>query len=125
MSVSRASIRALWGFASWLVPLLVVFLLTPRLLHLLGPERFGILMVALVTPIIASQIDLGLAASAVRRLAADLNSGQIDGPRTLAPYLVAFFALALVFGALVWFASGWLADTLASVRFWEPTLPVR
>ena len=59
------------GLASWLVPLLVAFLLTPRLLHLLGPERFGILMVALVTPAIASQMDLGLASTAVRRFAAD------------------------------------------------------
>ena len=94
------------------MPLLVVFLLTPQLLYLLGPERFGILMVALVTPAIASQIDLGLASSAVRRFAADLKVGPLDGPGTLIAYFVSFCALALLFCAAVDVASDWLANVL-------------
>ena len=86
-SVGRVSVRAFWGLASWLLPLIVVFLLTPRLLHLLGPERFGILMVLLVTPVIASQIDFGLALSAVRRLAADLNKGRSMDAASSSPTL--------------------------------------
>ena len=109
---SRASVRALWGLASWLVPLLIAFVLIPQLLHLLGPERFGILMVALVTPAVASQIDLGLASSAVRRFAADLSKGPIDGRRTLAAYSIAFTGLALMFGTAVYFNASWLADVL-------------
>lgn len=108
----RISARAFWGLASWLLPLIVVFLLTPRLLYLLGPERFGILMIVLVTPVIATQLDFGLAVSAVRRLAADLSQGQVDGPGTLPSYTVAFCAIALVFGTAVAGASSWLADTL-------------
>ena len=111
-ALSRVSARAFWGLASWLLPLIVVFLLTPRLLHLLGPERFGILMIVLVTPVIATQLDFGLALSAVRRLAADLSQGQLDGPRTLFSYTVAFCAIALLFGTVVAGASAWLADTL-------------
>ena len=68
----------------------MVFLLTPRLLHLLGPERFGILMILLVTPVIATQFDFGLALSAVRRLAADLRQGQIDGSGILFSYALGF-----------------------------------
>ncbi len=73
-SLGRFSARAFWGLASWLLPLIVVFLLTPRLLHLLGPERFGILMILLVTPVIATQFDFGLALSAVRQFAADFEA---------------------------------------------------
>ena len=111
-ALGRVSARAFWGLASWLLPLIVVFLLTPRLLHLLGPERFGILMIVLVTPVIATQLDFGLAVSAVRRLAADLSQGPVDGPGTLPSYTVAFCAIALLFGTVVAGASGWLADTL-------------
>ena len=108
----RASFLALWGFAGWLLPLLVVFLLAPRLLYLLGPERFGILMIVLVTPAVASQVDFGLGVSAVRRLAVDLSRGKIDGSRTLYSYTVAFCAIALLFGTTVALSSRWLADTL-------------
>ncbi len=106
------SARAFWGLASWLLPLIVVFLLTPRLLHLLGPERFGILMIVLVIPAIATQLDFGLALSAVRHLAADLGRGQIDGRGTLFSYTVTFSAIALLFGTIVTGTSGWLADAL-------------
>ncbi|HVE89262.1 MAG TPA: oligosaccharide flippase family protein [Burkholderiaceae bacterium] len=106
------SAQAFWGLASWLLPLIVVFLLTPRLLNLLGAERFGMLMIVLVTPVIATQLDFGVAASAVRRLAADLSQGQVDGPGTIPFYAVAFCAIASLFGTVVASASGWLADTL-------------
>ena len=111
-ALGRFSARAFWGLASWLLPLIVVFLLTPRLLHLLGPERFGILMIVLVTPAIATQLDFGLALSAVRQFAADLSRGQVDGPGTLFSYTMTFCAIALLFGTVVGGAAAWLADTL-------------
>ena len=111
-ALGRVSARAFWGLASWLLPLMVVFLLTPRLLHLLGPERFGILMIVLVTPAIATQLDFGLAVSAVRQLAADLSQREVDGPGMLYSYTMAFCAIALLFGTVVAGASAWLAETL-------------
>ena len=102
----RFSVQAFWGLASWLLPLIIVFLLAPRLLNLLGLERFGILMIVLVTPIVASQIDFGIASSAVRRLSADLRQGQIDGPAVLLSYFVVFCVIALLFGAAVALGSG-------------------
>ena len=56
----------LLGPASWVLPLGVVFFVSPKLLHLLGAERFGVLMIALVTPLIASQLDFGITSAAVR-----------------------------------------------------------
>lgn len=111
-ALGRVSARAFWGLASWLLPLIVVFLLTPRVLYLLGPERFGILMIVLVIPAIATQLDFGLALSAVRRLAADLSHKQIDGSGTLFSYALAFCAIALLFGTVVAGAAEWLAETL-------------
>ena len=108
----RLSVQAFWGLASWLLPLAIVFLLAPRLLYLLRPERFGVLMIVLVTPIIASQIDFGIASSAVRRFAAALRQGQVDGPAVLLSYFVVFCVIALLFGAAVALSSGWLADLL-------------
>ena len=108
----RISSRAFWGLASWLLPLAVVFVVTPRLLHLLGAERFGILMIVLVTPVIASQFDLGLGSSAVRRLASERLIGRISISDTLLPYAVALSAIGLVFAGLVSFGSEWIADAL-------------
>ena len=107
-------LRRFGGFASWLVPLFVVFLLTPRLLHLLGPERFGISDGRAGNPAIASQMDLGLASSAVRRLAADLQirAGSM-APRTLVHLSRGISSHWHWCSApLVGFGSGWLADTL-------------
>jgi len=98
--------------SSWLLPLIIVFLLTPRLLHQLGTARFGVLMIVLITPIIATQLDLGLGSSAVRRLAADLSHGSLDGPRRLFSYLCVFCAIALLFGTAVALGAEWLATTL-------------
>ncbi len=111
-SPGRLSARAFWGLASWLLPLIVVFLLTPRLLHLLGPERFGILMILLVTPVIATQFDFGLALSAVRQFAADLRQGHVDGSGILISYALAFCVVAFLFGTVVAGAAAWLAETL-------------
>jgi len=33
------SARAFWGLASWVLPLGVVFVVSPKLLHLLGAEQ--------------------------------------------------------------------------------------
>lgn len=73
----RLSVRALWGLAGWALPLIAVFLLTPRLLAVAGPSRFGVLMICFVTPLMAAQFDFGIAASATRRFAAALRVGRI------------------------------------------------
>ena len=109
---SRMSLRAFWGLASWVLPLVVVFLVTPRLLHLLAAERFGILMIVLVTPVIAAQFDLGLASSAVRRLASERRLGRVSVRDTLLPYAIGLCAMGLVFAGLVTNGSGWIADAL-------------
>jgi len=108
----RFSVQAFWGLSSWLLPLVIVFLLTPRLLHQLGTARFGVLMIVLITPIIATQLDFGLGSSAVRRFAAGLSQGPLDGSRLLFSYSGVFCAIALLFGTAVALGAEWLAATL-------------
>ena len=61
----------------------MVFFVSPKLLHLLGAERFGVLMIALVTPLIAAQLDLGITSAAVRRFATQMSTGTVDAGTTL------------------------------------------
>lgn len=112
MRARRLSVRGLWGLASWALPLALVFLVTPNLLRSLGSERFGILMIVFVTPLLASQLDFGIAASGVRRLAAILAAGTIDAGRTLATFAIALGAIGVVLGLIVWIMSPALSHWL-------------
>src|SRR5258706_14877170 len=73
----RAMSRSLWSFASWLLPLVVVFIAIPPLLATLGPARFGVTMIVLLTPNLAVLLDWGLTASGVRRVAVLSAAGPI------------------------------------------------
>lgn len=112
MRARRLSVRALWGLASWALPLAVVFAVTPSLLRALGSERFGVLMIILVTPALASQMELGITSSSVRRLAAALATGKVDAGRTLATLTVSLGAIGIVLGAVVWLAAAPLSQWL-------------
>jgi O-antigen/teichoic acid export membrane protein len=104
MRARRLSVRALWGLASWALPLAVAFVVTPPLLRTLGAERFGVLMIILVTPLVAGQLELGITSSGVRRLASTLASGKVD-LRTLATLSAALATIGGALGALIWFAA--------------------
>jgi O-antigen/teichoic acid export membrane protein len=108
----RLSVRALWGLASWALPLAVVFAVTPALLRALGPERFGVLMIILVTPLLASQFEFGITSSAVRRIAAMLAAGKVDAGRTLVTLEVALGVIGFLLGAAVWIAAASLGQSL-------------
>jgi O-antigen/teichoic acid export membrane protein len=116
----RLSARALWGLAGWALPLAVVFAVTPSLLRALGPERFGVLMIILLTPLLAGQMELGITSSSIRRLAATLASGRVDAGRTLVTLMAALGAVGVSLGAVIWSAavpiSRWLgfASTLGN-----------
>jgi O-antigen/teichoic acid export membrane protein len=109
---SRLSGRAFWGFASWALPLVIVFIVSPRLLHLLGADRFGVLMIALVTPLIAGQFDFGISATGVRRIAAEAANGRIEAGTTLFTLFAALTALGGAAGIALWLAApalaGWI-----------------
>ena len=108
----RLSARAFWGLASWVLPLGVVFVVSPKLLHLLGAERFGVLMIALVTPLVASQLDFGITSSAVRRFAGRFQVGSIDAGTTLFTLFMILLVVGLTLGAVVWAAAGPVSATL-------------
>lgn len=119
---SRLSTRAFWGLASWALPLIVVFLVSPKLLRLLGPERFGVLMIALVTPLVASQLEFGVTSTAVRRLAERLPVGRIDAGTTLYTLFIALVVIGLALGLTLWVSAGPLSRGLG---FTETLGPVQ
>lgn len=108
----RLSARAFWGLASWALPLGIVFVVSPKLLHLLGAERFGVLMIALVTPLIAAQLDFGITSAAVRRFATQLTSGTVDAGATLFTLFIALSLIGLGLGAVIWMVARPLCDVL-------------
>lgn len=108
----RLSARAFWGLASWALPLVVVFVVSPKLLHLLGAERFGVLMIALVTPLIAAQLDFGITSAAIRRFATQLSAGTVDAGATLLTLFAALTLIGLGLGAVVWVLARPLSDVL-------------
>jgi O-antigen/teichoic acid export membrane protein len=118
----RLSARAFWGLASWVLPLGVVFVVSPKLLHLLGAERFGVLMIALVTPLVASQLDFGINSAAVRRLAARFHVGQVDAGTTLFTLFICLLIIGLALAAVVWAAAG---PVSAALGFAETLGPVQ
>lgn len=108
----RLSARAFWGLISWVLPLGIVFVVSPKLLHLLGAERFGVLMIALVTPLIASQLELGITSAAVRRFAGRFQVGAIDAGTTLFTLFIALLIIGLALGTVVWAVAGPVSATL-------------
>ena len=116
----RLSARAFWGLASWALPLGVVFVVSPKLLHLLGADRFGVLMIVLVTPLIASQLDFGITSAAVRRLAGRLSVGRIDAGTELFTLSIALLITGLALGAVVWAAARPLSAGLALTKHLGP-----
>ncbi len=108
----RLSARAFWGLASWVLPFGVVFVVSPQLLHLLGAERFGVLMIALVTPLIASQLEFGITSAAVRRFAGRLQGGRVDAGTTLFTLFVTLLVIGLALGTIVWAVADSVSTTL-------------
>ena len=112
VSARRLSARALWGLASWALPLAVIFLVTPSLLRLLGAERFGVLMICFVTPLLAVQLDCGITALAVRRFSSLLAGGTVDAARTLVTFVGALSVIGVALGALVWITADPIGESL-------------
>lgn len=108
----RLSTRAFWGLASWALPLAVIFVVSPKLLQILGGDSFGVLMLALVTPLIACQLELGIASTGVRAVARILADGKVNAATTLTTLMAALTGVGLVLGAVVWFAAGPIASWL-------------
>jgi len=112
LATRRLSTRAFWGLASWALPLAVVFVISPKLLQILGEGRFGILMLALVTPLIACQLELGVTSAGVRSVAGILAQKKVDVGTTLTTLAATLMAVGLVLGVIVWLAAGPIAAWL-------------
>ncbi len=90
----------------------MLFIVSPKLLHATGPDRFGVLMIVLVIPLIASQLELGIASAAVRRFATRFASGQVDAGTTVFTLFIALSAIGIAYGVGIWIAAAPISEWL-------------
>ncbi len=94
-----------WSLLAWALPVTVVFLLTPVLLADLGPHRFGVLMLVLLVPTIAVQLDFGIGATAIRELAIDFEKQQGAARSLVVGFALTLAAVGAVIGLVLWLAA--------------------
>jgi hypothetical protein len=109
-SNSRLSARAFWGLLSWALPLAIVFVVSPKLLHLLGRGPFSGSDDCTHHPVDRSSTGSwhcfgrcapnGFPASA---------SGKIDAGGTLFTLFIALTGVGAVLGGLIWLNSAAIA----------------
>lgn len=104
--------QALWSLAAWLMPVAVVFVLTPPLLQQLGAAGFGVLMLVLLVPTMAVLCDFGLGATAVRELAMTLERRDGRVSLLLRHFAIALIAAGALVGTALWLAAPRLTTAL-------------
>lgn len=104
--------QALWSLTAWLMPVAVVFVLTPPLLQQLGTAGFGVLMLVLLVPTMAVLCDFGLGATAVRELAIALERRDGRVSMLLRQFAIALIAAGALVGAGLWLAAPSLTTAL-------------
>lgn len=113
----RAIKTAIWSLTSYLLPLLVSLMAMPFLYRRLGAAEFGVYSLALLTPAIASNLDLGLASASMRRIAGALDSKPDRALGTvLASYGTAIGLVGFLLGIAIVVATPWLAQSLGFAR---------
>lgn len=117
----RLASRALWGLTGWAVPLVIVFLVMPRLLRVLGAETFGVLMIVLITPLIAVHIDFGMLTAGTRRVSFRLTDGKVDAGGTLASLALGLAVVGLGAGAALALVSPLVSSALGFDSVLGPT----
>jgi O-antigen/teichoic acid export membrane protein len=114
-SAYRSNLVVLVGFngVAQLAPIVVLFALTPLLLHRLGLDRFGIWSLALVALNTLTVLDGGISASLARFFAAHAaHHERADTGRLLFGALVVFFVAGLVLTAVAFPLAPAIVDLL-------------
>jgi O-antigen/teichoic acid export membrane protein len=89
--------NAVWGILGRAGPMLVALLLTPMLIHQMGPSRWGVFTIALSITGMMGVFDFGIGRALTRSVALSIGSG--DGDQA-APGVMAGIAALTVFGAI-------------------------
>ena len=97
-------------------PLVVAVFAIPRLIHLLGTERFGILTLIWVVVSYASLFDLGLGRAVTQQLSLRLAYADNNGSALVWTALLALSGLGMVGGGVLYFLSPWLVRSILHLK---------
>lgn len=115
-SNSQIARNTLWNLAGLGLPLLVALAATPFLIHSLGTDRFGILVLAWVLIGYFSIFDLGIGRALTQLVAQRIGAGRmagVAGPAWTA--LILTFVLGVLGGVLLAVMTPWLVHNLLRV----------
>jgi O-antigen/teichoic acid export membrane protein len=68
--------NVLWSLAGRAGPMIVAFLLTPKLVHAFGPSRWGVFTIALSLTGMMGMFDFGVGRALTRAVAVKLGAGE-------------------------------------------------
>jgi O-antigen/teichoic acid export membrane protein len=103
--------RAAWGFWAWAAPLAITMIALPIMVRTIGTAHFGVLILALATPVYAGHFDFGMIASATRDFAHHVDEPAIL--RSLArAYLLRLAVVGTTLGAAIAVAAWPIAHVL-------------
>jgi O-antigen/teichoic acid export membrane protein len=106
--------NSLFGVLAFGLPTAVIVVAYPILIDGIGPEQFGMFVLATSLMGAAGTLDLGIAPATTRFVASDLGKGDRGAAaRIITTSLVFYAALALVVGVVIWLAAPWLADVFS------------
>jgi len=116
LSSLKVSHGALLNLAGHAAPLLAAVLVVPRLLTVLGSERFGFLALAWALVGYFSFLDLGLGRALSRIVAERLGTPRGVGlPRLAASTMTLSALLGVVAGLLLYACAGWLCNRMLNL----------
>lgn len=104
---------AMWSFVGQIIPLAVAMVTIPKLLHSLGDERFGLLMLFWLLVGYFTVLDLGLGRALIlvfSRLRLGIDKEEISSVFWTGSTIL--FLLGLVVAVVVQFFAPWIADLL-------------
>lgn len=105
----------LFGFLGFLLPALVMLISYPIILNQLGPEKFGVFILATSLSSALVLLDFGTSAAAVKFVAEDLGKKDIDNAaQVVSTSLVLYMVVGLLGASLIWFFASY-ARTVFSI----------
>lgn len=106
--------NSLFGVLTLGLPTAVVLIAYPLMLQGIGPEQFGVFVLAISLMGAAGTLDLGIAPATTHFVASDLGEGdRAAAARTISTSLVFYAILGSLVGLLIWLAAPWLAQAFS------------
>ena len=107
--------NSFFGVLAFGLPTAAVFVAYPLLIDGIGPERFGVFVLAISLMGAAGTLDLGIAPATTHFVARNLGAGDgAAAARTVSTSLAFYSILGFLCGLSIWLAAPWLAETFSN-----------